>query len=147
MLQVSEILRVKGNTLFTGTPEMTVIEAVHTMSQHDIGSLVIMDQGELVGMLTFREIIRLLDQQDGKLESIVVGDIMNRNPTTVTPETDAGEVQALMLKKHARYLPVMEDKTLLGVISFYDMAQALVAAQRFENRMLKAYIRDWPDQA
>ena len=146
MLKVSEILRVKGNTLFTGTPDMTVIEAVRTMSQHDIGSLVIMDRGKLVGILTFREIIRLLDAQDGELEQARVGDVMHPDPVTVTPDTNAVEVQSLMLQKHARYLPVMDEDTLLGVISFYDMAQAIVAAQRFENQMLKAYIRDWPDK-
>jgi hypothetical protein len=49
-----------------------------------------------------------------------------------------------MLAKHSRYIPVMDGPTLMGVISFYDMAQAIVAAQQFENSMLKAYIRDWP---
>jgi hypothetical protein len=49
-----------------------------------------------------------------------------------------------MLDKHARYIPVMDGPTLMGVISFYDMARAIVEAQQFENDMLKAYIRDWP---
>ena len=50
----------------------------------------------------------------------------------------------MMLQRHARYLPVMEQRTLMGVISFYDVAKAVVDSQDFENRMLKAYIRDWP---
>ena len=58
MLKVSEVLKVKGNTLFTATPETLVTQALKTMSAHDIGSLVIMQSGQLVGMLTFREIIR-----------------------------------------------------------------------------------------
>ena len=58
MLKVSEVLKVKGNTLFTATPETLVTQALNTMSTHDIGSLVIMQRGQLVGMLTFREIIR-----------------------------------------------------------------------------------------
>jgi CBS domain-containing protein len=49
-----------------------------------------------------------------------------------------------MLDNHCRYVPVMEEGVLLGVISFYDLAQAIAAAQKFENSMLKAYIRDWP---
>jgi hypothetical protein len=52
----------------------------------------------------------------------------------------------MMLQRHARYMPVMEKRTLMGVISFYDVAKAVVDAQDFENRMLKAYIRDWPEQ-
>ena len=63
---------------------------------------------------------------------------------TVTPDTEVNEVRRIMLEKHARYLPVMNAKTILGVISFYDVARAVLEAQSFENRMLKAYIRDWP---
>ena len=123
MLKVSEILRVKGHTLYTATPETPIKQALETMAEQDIGSLVIMEHGELVGMVTFREIIRHLHGN-----------------------TSAEEVQRLMLDKHARYMPVMDGPVLLGVISFYDMAQAIVAAQRFENNMLKAYIRDWPTE-
>jgi CBS domain-containing protein len=69
---------------------------------------------------------------------------MDDHPITVTPETEINEVRRLMLERHARYVPVMDAKTLLGVISFYDVAKAVVEAQSFENKMLKAYIRDWP---
>ena len=144
MLKVSEILRVKGNTLFTGTPDMPVIEAINTMSEHDIGSLVIMEHGELAGMLTFREILRHVHANAGKAGNFTVRAIMDDAPLSVTPNTDADELQRLMLSKHSRYMPVMDGPTLMGVISFYDLAQAIVAAQAFENDMLKAYIRDWP---
>ncbi len=63
---------------------------------------------------------------------------------TCSPETDLDEVRRLMLECHARYLPVMDGAMLMGVISFYDVAKAVVDSQNFENKMLKAYIRDWP---
>jgi CBS domain-containing protein len=69
---------------------------------------------------------------------------MDDAPLTCTPETDMDEVRRMMLQRHARYMPVLESKTLMGVISFYDVAKAVVESQDFENRMLKAYIRDWP---
>ena len=144
MLKVSEILRVKGNTLFTATPDMPVREAVSTMTEHDIGSLVIMEHGTLVGMLTFREILRHLHQNNGSVGEYTVRAIMDDAPFSVTPNTEADELQRLMLAKHSRYMPVMDGPTLMGVISFYDLAHAIVAAQKFENSMLKAYIRDWP---
>jgi len=144
MLKVSEILKVKGNTLFTASPDMPVQEAVNTMSEQDIGSLVIMEHGTLVGMLTFREIIRHVNAHAGTVGDFTIRAIMDDAPLSVTPNTDADEVQRLMLAKHSRYIPVMDGPTLMGVISFYDMAQAIVAAQQFENSMLKAYIRDWP---
>lgn len=144
MLRVSEILRVKGHALYTGTPDMLVSEALATMSEQDIGSLVIMEHGELVGMLTFRELIRHLHRNNGEVGNNTVRSIMDDAPLSVTPNTSAEEVQRLMLAKHARYMPVMDGPVLQGVISFFDMARALVAAQQFENNMLKAYIRDWP---
>jgi CBS domain-containing protein len=149
MLKVSEILRVKGNTLFTATPDTPVREAISAMSEHDIGSLVIMEHGSLVGMLTFREILRHLHASAGKHSDageFTVRGIMDDAPLSVTPNTDADELQRLMLAKHSRYMPVMDGPTLMGVISFYDLAQAIVAAQQFENSMLKAYIRDWPSE-
>lgn len=144
MLKVSEILRVKGDTLFTATPDAPISQALETMSEHDIGSLVIMEHGELVGMLTFRELIRYMHGNNGQVGRNTIRSIMDDAPVSVSPNTSAHEVQRLMLKKHARYIPVMDGPTLMGVISFYDMAQALVSAQQFENNMLKAYIRDWP---
>lgn len=145
MLKVSEILRVKGDALYTGTPDMTVANAVKSMSELDIGSLVIMEHGQLVGMLTFRELIRHWDAHPEQGNSYTVRSIMDDAPVSVTPNTSADEVQRLMLDKHARYIPVMDGPLLLGVISFYDMARAIVNAQEFENKMLKAYIRDWPN--
>lgn len=147
MLKVSEILRVKGNTLYTATPDTPIKQALETMSEQDIGSLVVMEHGELVGMLTFREIIRHLHDNHGETGNHTIRRIMDDAPVSVSPNTSADEVQRLMLEKHARYMPVMDGPTLLGVISFYDMAKAIVAAQEFENKMLKAYIRDWPEEA
>lgn len=144
MLKVSEILRVKGDTLFTATPDTPVSRAVEIMAVQDIGSVVIMESGMLCGMLTFREIIRHVHANGGDVGNATIRSIMDDAPVSVTPNTSADEVQRLMLERHARYIPVMDGPMLMGVISFYDMAQAIVAAQQFENNMLKAYIRDWP---
>jgi CBS domain-containing protein len=70
---------------------------------------------------------------------------MDDAPLTCTMETDMDEVRRMMLGRHARYMPVMDQRMLMGVISFYDVAKAVVDSQNFENRMLKAYIRDWPE--
>jgi CBS domain-containing protein len=144
MLKVSEVLRVKGDTLYTASPDMPASQAVQTMSEQDIGSLVIMESGTLTGMLTFREIIRHMHDNNRTLGEVTIRSIMEDATVSVSPNTSADEVQRLMLEKHARHIPVMDGPTLMGVISFYDMAQAIVAAQQFENTMLKAYIRDWP---
>lgn len=143
-MRVSDILKVKGNTLFTVTPDKPLREAVDTMAEHDIGSLVVMEYGDLVGMLTFREIILRLHTNGGAIGDVQVRKVMDE-PLTCTPETDVNEVRRMMLERHARYMPVLDKKVLMGVISFYDVAKTVVEAQSFENRMLKAYIRDWPE--
>lgn len=146
-MKVSEILTVKGNILYTVTPDTPMIDAINTMAEKDIGSLVVMEYGDLVGMLTFREALKALYENKGSLGSGSVRKHMDDYPLTVTPDTDINEVRRVMLEKHTRYLPVMDARTLLGVISFYDVAKAVLEAQSFENKMLKAYIRDWPDEA
>ena len=143
-MKVSDILRVKGGTLFTVAPEQQLADAVNVMSSHDIGSLVVMAHGELAGMLTFREVIQAVVKNGGALGDAKVASVMDDQPLTCSPETEIDEVRRMMLGRHARYLPVMTERTLMGVISFYDVAKAVVDSQDFENRMLKAYIRDWP---
>jgi CBS domain-containing protein len=143
-MKVSDILRVKGNTLFTATPDQSLKDAVDAMSERDIGSLVVMSHGELVGMLTFREVIQAITSNGGNLADSTVASVMDDSPLTCTPETEMDEVRRMMLGRHARYMPVVTNGTLMGVMSFYDVAKAVVDSQDFENRMLKAYIRDWP---
>jgi CBS domain-containing protein len=144
-MKVSDILRIKGHTLFTTTPHQPLMDAVCAMSDRDIGSLVVLDQGRLAGMLTFREVMDALVQQQGSLGQASVKDAMVTQPLTCTPETELDEVRRMMLDCHARYMPVVENGALAGVISFYDVAKTVVDSQNFENKMLKAYIRDWPD--
>jgi CBS domain-containing protein len=143
-MKVSDILRVKGGTLFTVSPDEPLADAVTTMADRDIGSLVVMDHGDMVGMLTFREVINAIVKNGGSVGNTTIRSVMDDSPLSCTPETEMDEVRRMMLDRHARYMPVMTQRTLMGVISFYDVARAVVDSQDFENRMLKAYIRDWP---
>jgi CBS domain-containing protein len=144
-MKVSDILRVKGNTLYTVHPEESLQRGIEIMAENDIGSLVIMDHGDLVGMLTFREVIQRLAKNGGVIGNTIVRTAMDDHPVTCTMETEMDEVRRMMLDRHTRYMPVMDQKMLMGVISFYDVARAVVDSQNFENQMLKAYIRDWPE--
>ncbi|MDO8903658.1 CBS domain-containing protein [Hydrogenophaga sp.] len=146
-MKVSDILRVKGNTLYTITPEDSLADAAQLMAEKDIGSLVVMSNGRVVGMLSFREVIQAVVKNGGNFGSTTVYRAMDPGPLTCTIATDMDEVRRMMLDRHARYMPVIDNKMLMGVISFYDVARAVVDAQNFENKMLKAYIRDWPEDA
>jgi CBS domain-containing protein len=80
----------------------------------------------------------------GSVGTSLVRGVMDEAPLTCSPDTEIDDVRRMMLERHARYMPVLSQRTLMGVISFYDVAKAVVDSQDFENRMLKAYIRDWP---
>ena len=147
-MKVSDILRVKGDSpMFTITPLEPLALALKTMAEKDMGSLVVMDHDELAGMLTFREVIQAIHRNGGEVGESTVRSAMDDHPLTCSPDTELDEVRRMMLESHARYMPVIGNRKMLGVISFYDVAKAVVDSQNFENKMLKAYIRDWPSES
>ena len=137
---ISEILRVKGHTLFTTTTAGAVSDAVEVMVHHDVGSLVVMDGGHIVGMLTFREVLRALAERSEDFPRLQVRDIMVREPHVVRPQDTVDAAQRTMFEDKVRYLPVVDGTTLLGVISFRDIQKAMLDDLEFENRTLKGYI-------
>jgi CBS domain-containing protein len=114
------------------------------MAKENLGSLVVLEQGRMVGMLSFHELLRALAARGGSLGEVKVSEIMMRNPVTATPEMEVNDLRRMMIDTGARYLPVMQDGKLLGVISFRDVAKAVLEEQDFENKMLKGYIKNWP---
>jgi CBS domain-containing protein len=143
-MQVKEILRVKGNRLLSIDPGGRAVDAVKTMADQNLGSLVVFDQGRMVGILTFHEILRAMAARGGALGDIKVSEIMTHDPVTATPDMEVNDLRRTMLETSARYLPVVQEDKLLGVISFRDVAKAVLEEQDFENKMLKGYIKNWP---
>ena len=145
-MQVREILRVKGSALFTVSSSQTLSFAIDSMADLDLGSLVVMDDGKMVGMLTFREILLALRAHAKGPDDLTVGDVMVKDPVTAYPDKEVNELRGLMIEKHSRYLPVIDGGVLMGVISFLDVAKAVLEEQSFENKMLKSYIKNWPSE-
>ncbi len=143
-MQVKEILRVKGNRLLSIEPNGRAVDAVARMASENLGSLVVLEQGRMVGMITFHELLRAVAKGGGSLADARVADMMVRDPVTAEPEMEVNELRRTMLESGARYLPVLADGKLLGVISFRDVAKAVLEEQDFENKMLKGYIKNWP---
>ena len=143
-MQVKEILRVKGSRLLSIEPAGRAVDAVKTMAEQNLGSLVVIDQGRMVGLITFHELLQALARRGGALGDLKVSDIMVRDPVTAAPDMEVNDLRRTMLETSARYLPVMQDGKLLGVISFRDVAKAVLEEQDFENKMLKGYIKNWP---
>lgn len=144
---VSEILAIKGKVLYTISPAKSMAEAVAIMTEQDVGSLVVFSQGHMIGMLTFREVLRAVHKGGAAWAEMTVEEAMLSGPLSASPNMEMDELRRQMVDHHQRYLPVMDGHTLLGVVSFHDVAKAVLEEQSFENRMLKNYIRNWPLEA
>ncbi|GAA5180999.1 CBS domain-containing protein [Niveibacterium umoris] len=144
---VSEILAIKGRALYTVAPSRLLAEAVAIMSEQDVGSLVVFEQGRMVGMLTFREVLKALSASGADWGTVTVASAMLRDPRSAGLGMELDELRREMIDNHQRYLPVMDGTTLMGVISFHDVAKAVLEEQSFENKMLKNYIKNWPVEA
>ena len=141
---VSEILAIKGKVLFTIAPNRSIAEAVEIMNEQDVGSLVVFSRGAMAGMLTFRQVLQAVQKGGADWQALTVDEVMLRDPLAASPNMEMDELRRLMVEHRQRYLPVMDGTMLLGVVSFHDVAKAVLEEQGFENKMLKGYIRDWP---
>lgn len=144
-MQVRHILELKGETVFSIGPDDKLVAAVGLMVEHDSGSLVVMRGDRVVGMLTFREVLAELQRRGGSLGEARVSDIQLGPPVATSPDDTVDALRQRMIDHHVRYLPVMEGDRLLGVLSFRDVARAVIKQTNFENRLLKSYIRNWPE--
>lgn len=142
---VRDILTMKGSTIFSIAPTDRVAAGIAAMVQHDVGSLVVMDSDAMVGLLTFREILRALAAADSDSRTLTVADIMVREPQCAGPDDALDHLREIMTRNHVRYLPVVENGALLGIISFHDIAHAVIRETASENRLLKRYIEDRPE--
>lgn len=108
--------------------------------------MVVFSRGQMVGLLTFREVLQGVRRGAADWQSLAVEEVMIAHPQSASPNMEMDELRRMMVEHHQRYLPVMDGQTLLGVVSFHDVAKAVLEEQSFENRMLKNYIRNWPAQ-
>ncbi|HNC50842.1 MAG TPA: CBS domain-containing protein [Accumulibacter sp.] len=151
-MEVKEVLQVKDSALYTVHPESPLSEAVIMMAENDIGSVIVVENGKLAGMLTFREVMAILAKRQTErrvgptppIAEILVIEAMDRTPRTADPDMDVDELRRIMVDSHTRYVPVMEGDTIVGIVSFHDVAKAVLEERNMENKLLKAYIKDWP---
>lgn len=140
-----DILGTKGTVLHTAQPDDTAAEAVHRMVELDIGSLLVMEGERLAGIFTARDILKAIDLCRCDLTTVKVGEIMSREVITGRPDDTVDTVRETMTRHHISHLPIVEDRRVVGLISFYDVARASLKQTRFENELLKRYIKNWPE--
>jgi CBS domain-containing protein len=152
MLKVKDVLAIKKSSakagIFTIRSDQNFYDALSLLTLHDIGSVVVMDQEKVIGMLTFRELLNearlLLGKANGDVR--LVKSFMQASPLICCLDDSTDDIRTNMLEKHARYVPVIDKDELVGVISLHDLAKAEMEEHAQENRLLKAYIRDWPEE-
>lgn len=143
---VKDILKLKGDALHSVGPDTLLPDAVTAMVDKDVGSLVVKRGESMVGLLTFREVLAAIKLHGGDIHEVPVKDIMVRKPVVADPEDSMDEMRAVMTDQHVRYLPIVHDRKLLGILSFHDVARAALKLANYENKLLKQYIRNWPEE-
>ena len=145
MMLVKDILKIKGSQIFSIEPDALLPQAVALMVERDIGSLLVMEKGKLIGLLTFREVLAAVNRHRGDIHEVRVEQVMVNEAVCANPDESVDHMRSVMTDKHIRYLPIMEHGALIGVLSFHDVAKAALREVNFENKLLKQYIKDWPE--
>jgi CBS domain-containing protein len=140
MKPVSELLRHREGTIWHVRPDDTVFAALELLAQHEVGALMVMDQGRLVGVLSERDYTRKVALQGRSSKEMRVDEIMTPHVITVTPKTGTRQCMALMSEKRIRHLPVVEGATVLGMISIRDIMDDIIADHEETIAQLESYI-------
>ena len=145
-MKISEILASKKSAkIHSIGPDRPIHEAVALMTEHDIGSLVVMEGGKMVGLLTDRCVVRGLSATGCNLCNTLVGEVMFREPAVGHPDDPVDQARRLMIDRHTNHLPIADENGMVGIISFYDVAKTVLSETEFENKLLKGYIKNWPE--
>ncbi len=148
-MKVSHILNKKSSESFSISPEQSMTEAVKLMTEHRIGSVVVMEGDELKSIVTERDVLIALGEH-GSLDKIKVADVMAPKLITCPSDTTLDEAMDMMINndtgKRIRHLPIVDDGKYVGMISIGDVVEALLTKTAFENKLLKNYIQNWPDE-
>ena len=140
MSQVRHLLQTKGSTIFSVAPDAPVLEAIKQMAEHRIGALLVLANGELVGVVSERDYARKVILQGKSSSQTAVSDIMSGTPITVGPDTDVFDCMRLCTDSRIRHLPVVDNGKLVGVISIGDLVKAVIDAQAEQIEHLERYI-------
>ena len=140
MATVRQILHAKGHDVATIDPDATVYNAIKKLADENIGSLVVMDDEKIVGIVTERDYARNVILKGKASPTTLVKDIMSTRVVCVGPEQSVEECMAVMTDKAIRHLPVLESKRLVGMVSIGDLVKSIIGDQKFIIEQLEHYI-------
>jgi len=140
MKTVTQLLRAKGHEILSVSPELPVFEALQVMADRNVGALLVVEGGGLVGIFSERDYARKVILKGKTSKETPVREIMSSHVLYVRPQQTIEECMALMTDKRVRHLPVLDDEKLVGVISIGDVVKAIIAEQEFVIEQLQNYI-------
>jgi CBS domain-containing protein len=140
MNEVRSILRMKGSATLSVEPSVPLREALKTMMDNNVGSLLVIDGGRVVGLLTERDFARAVAVKGETSLAGVVADVMVADVLFVSPDTTVDECMALMTEKRTRHLPVLEHDELVGIVSIGDVVKQMIEDKEFVIEQLERYI-------
>lgn len=140
-MKIDEVLGRKGQTVHTIGRHQMVSQAIRLLVNHGVGSLVVTEGDEVVGIITERDVLRLADRKPDGLGSVAVDEVMTRELVLVSPDDDVGHVMEVMTRNRVRHLPVMQGSELRGIISIGDVVNELRRDAESENEHLKSYVQ------
>ena len=140
MRPIAELLKKHGGTIWSLHPQETVYDALKTLSEKDVGALMVMDEGRLVGVFSERDYTRKIALAGKASKDTLVKDIMTAQVQTVSPQTRTRECMALMSQKKIRHLPVVDGSRVLGMISIRDIMDDIIADHERTISHLENYI-------
>ncbi|MHB1351774.1 MAG: CBS domain-containing protein [Thiobacillus sp.] len=144
-MQIREILTLKSDKIYSIAPTDRVESAVARMVELGVGSLVVLKAGEMVGLLTERDVVRGMVAHGCDLKDTEVSAIMVADPVVANADDSVDYARDVMTKSHIGHLPILDGNKLLAIISFHDVARACLKEANFENSLLKRYIKHWPE--
>lgn len=139
-MQMREIIETKGGHVFSITPDRTVLEAMRTMVDRQIGCLVVRERDEIRGILTERDILQFAAHRTDELDTATVAGVMTTDVIAATVDDRIQEIMNLMTENRIRHLPVLDGGRLAGLVSIGDLVNAVRSHVEFENRYLHDYI-------
>ncbi len=139
-MKVKELLSIKGLECFSINSSDNLQAAAKQMAECNIGALLVMDRGSLVGIVTERDIVKNSALEQKGLKDVAIKDAMSANLLVVKPGDDLDYVMAIMIQNNIRHLPVIEESGLLGLLSMRDVVRVLVKNLKAENHYLKDFI-------
>jgi CBS domain-containing protein len=140
MVTVSNILSRKGKHVISVPPDIPVLEALHIMAEKNIGSVVVLQNGQYKGLLTERDYARKVILKGKSSAETRVADIMSTDLPHITPKDSIDRCMQLMSQNNIRYLPVFEEGQLYGIISINDVIKTIISSQEETIEQLKSYI-------